>query len=162
MSQLISLFRSLWFAFGLIIFGVLILYMSHNDKVTFAALNDHGKTAAAKITDIRAVRRWFGRTSYLTSYIDIQFTTEDGMVIHDKDQRISREVANELRHSPRQLVITVRYLPESPHKYRCIWHAGDVDVDTSSSTIKIAGFMLLAGIFMLALRFFYPSFFNDE
>jgi hypothetical protein len=157
----ISFFRSLWLALGLIVFGTLIIFIGlHNDTANLAALRNHGKTATAKITNFREVYNTRGYSFLNACFIDIQFTTEDGMLISDKDRRITREFLNELRSGPRQPIITVRYLPESPHIYHCIWHDEDVDVDTPIS--RAAKFILLAGIVMLALRFFSPSLFNDE
>lgn len=143
-----SILRSPLIAVCLVAIGIFLIYAGHKNAAEFAALRDHGKTAEAEITKLE----WKEKKSThddnrYTAYV--RFITEDGREIRE-DIHITAELGRALRNQAAPSVMTVRYLPESPTTLR---DAGKMD--PSDAQGAVGGYMLLAGIVMLALRFFF-------
>ena len=141
------IFRSPLIALCLIAFGILLIYAGHKNAAEFAALRDHGKTAEAEITQLKWEEK--KRTHDDNFYTaNIRFTMEDGREIHG-DISIAAELGRALRNQTAPSVITVRYLPESPTTFR-----DAREMDSSDAQSGVGRYMLLAGVVMLAFRFF--------
>jgi hypothetical protein len=132
------------FLIAMIAIGILLIYGGHRN----ADLRDHGKIAQAEITNLKwkkekTTRRDGGYTA------KVKFTTESGREIH-AEVSISDKFGRALRNRDTRPVMTVRYLPKSPTTLQ------DVNVeDSSDAQSEVGRYMLLAGIVMLLLGFFF-------
>ncbi|MEY4564966.1 MAG: hypothetical protein RLZZ618_4243 [Pseudomonadota bacterium] len=142
-----SLFRNPLVALVLIGMGIFFIFSGHKSSAEVAALRDHGKTADAEITKLEWKEK--KRSNADSSYtVHVQFKTESGETVADT-LHITAELGRALRNRSVSSVMKVRYLPEAPHTIR----AADAP-DPTEGQGKAGGFMLLAGIAILAFRFF--------
>ncbi len=142
------IFRSRLFAVCLVVFGMFLMYAGHKNAVKFAALLDHGKTTKAEITKLDWKEK---KTSHADSQYTahVRFTTEDGREIR-AEVGVASELGRALRNNSGPAAMTVRYLPEAPSTLQ------DINQDDSSDAQKgIGRYMLVAGLAMLAIRFFF-------
>lgn len=145
-----GIFRSRFFAICLVVFGIFLVYAGHRNAVKFAALNDHGKTAKAEITNLEWKEK---KTSHADGQYTahVRFATEDGRDIN-AEVGVPAELGRALRYKSAPAVMTVRYLPEDPRTLE------DINNDDSSDALKGVGrYMVLAGIAILAVRFFFSK-----
>jgi hypothetical protein len=132
----------------LVVFGIVFMYLGHQHAIKFAALRDHGKTTKAEITKLewKERKKWHDDNLYTAH---VRFTTEDGREIR-AEVGIATEFGRALRNNSAPSTMTVRYLPEAPSTLQ------DINHDDSSDAQKGVGrYMLLAGLAMLAIRFFF-------
>jgi hypothetical protein len=79
----------------------------------------------------------------------VRFATEDGREIR-AEVGVPAELGRALRNSSAPAAMTVRYLPEEPNTLQ------DINKDDPSDAQKGVGrYMLLAGVAILAIRFFF-------
>lgn len=143
-----NIFRSPLVAIGLLIIGTLAVYGGHKNSVEITALLDHGKTAEAEITKLEWKENKSNHSDDKEYTAHIRFTTADGRETK-VDMSITSELGRALRNQTRSTVMAIRYLPESPTVLRRI-EALDPSDDQS-----VAGrYMLVAGIILLAIRYF--------
>lgn len=141
-----SIFRNPLIASCLIAFGILLIYGGHKNAAEFTAMQDHGLTADAEITELKweEKKRNHDDCCY-NAYVS--FTTEDSREIR-KNISIPTEFGRALRNQTVESIMTIRYLPESPTTFR------DVNqMDSSEAQGSVGGYMLLTGFIMLALHF---------
>jgi len=140
-------FFSPLFAICLIAFGAFLLFAGHKNATEFAALQDHGKTAEAEVSKLQ----WKESASHIdknyTAYI--RFKTGDGREVHE-DMDVSLDLGRAIRNQTSASVMTVRYLPESPSTFR-----EASAMDPSDEQTGVGRIMLIVGMAMLALRFFF-------
>ncbi|MEO8389221.1 DUF3592 domain-containing protein [Polaromonas sp.] len=137
-------------AICLVVFGIFLTYAGHKNAVKFAALRDHGKTTKADITKLEWKEK---KTNHADSQYTahVRFTTEDGREIRT-EVGVPADLGRTLRNKPGPGAMTVRYLPEAPSTLQ------DINQDDSSDAQKGVGrYMLLAGLAMLVLRFFFSK-----
>jgi hypothetical protein len=142
------IFRSPIVAICLVAFGIFLMYAGHKNAVKFSALRDHGKMTKAEITKLEWKEK---KTSHADSLYTahVRFTTEDGREIR-AEVGVPAELGRALRNNSAPSAMTVRYLPEAPSTLQ------DINQDDSSDAQKGVGrYMLLAGLAMLAIRFFF-------
>ena len=143
---MLRIFRNPLIAICLIGFGLFMLYAGHKNSVKFAALRDHGKVAEAEITKLE----WREKSNHIdgTYTAQIRFTTEDGRDV-SAEVGVPLDQGRAVRSKSAAPSMTVRYLPESPNTLQ------DVNEDDSSEAQSGVGrIMLIAGLVLLALRFF--------
>jgi len=143
-----GIFRNPLVAVCLLAFGIFLMVAGHRNGVKFAALRDHGKTAQAEITRLE----WKEKKSthadgQYTAHV--RFTTEEGREVQT-EVGVAADVGRTLRERPAGATLTVRYLPEAPSTLE------DIHKDDASEAQKDIGlYMVLAGLAMLAIRFFF-------
>ena len=142
-----KIFLSPLFAFCLMVFGIFLLYAGHKNATEFAALQNHGKTAEGEVTKLQ----WKETSSHIdknyTAYV--RFKTEDGREIYE-NMHVSLDLGRAIRSQNAASMMTVRYLPESPGTFR---EASAMDPSDEQS--GVGRIMLIVGLVMFALRFFF-------
>ena len=133
-----------------VVFGVFLMYAGHKNATKFSALRDHGKTTKAEVTKLEwKEKKNTHADSLYTAHV--RFTTEDGREIR-AEVGVAAELGRALRSNSVPSAMTVRYLPEAPGTLQ------DINQDDSSDAQKGVGrYMLLAGLAMLAIRFFFSG-----
>ncbi|MEW9898500.1 DUF3592 domain-containing protein [Chitinivorax sp. PXF-14] len=140
------MFRSPLIALCLIGFGLFLIYAGHKNASEFAALRDHGKPAEAEITKLEWKEKSNHNDSSYTAHV--QFTTDAGREVHET-MHLTTEAGRALRNQAGPSALDIVYLPESPTTFRDTSAA-----DSSEGQGAVGRYMLLAGVTMLALRFF--------
>lgn len=143
-------FRSPLVAVCLVVIGAFFVYVGNKNAVKFAALRDHGKTAKAEITKLEWKEK---KSSHADSQYTahVRFTTADGREIRT-EVGVPADVGRAYRSNSAAAGMTVRYLPEAPTTLQ------DINEDDSSDAQKGVGrYMLLAGLAILAIRFFFSK-----
>ncbi len=143
---MLRIIRNPLIAICLIGFGIFLLYAGHKNSVMFAALRDHGKVAEAEITKLE----WKEKSNHIDSTYtaQIRFTTEDGRDV-STEVGVPLDQGRAVRSKSAPPTMTIRYLPESPSTLQ------DINKDDSSEAQTGVGrIMLIAGLALLALRFF--------
>lgn len=144
---MLDLLRNPLIAFVLIGFGVLLIYGGHKNGKEIAALQDHGLTAKAQITDLQWAEKKASHQDNDYS-VQVSFKTKDGREIQQR-KNISTALGRSLRNGDVLPVMSINYLPESPTSFR------DVnDMDGAEEQGDGGRFMLLLGIVMLFIGFF--------
>lgn len=133
-----------------VVFGVFLMYAGHKNATKFSALRDHGKTTTAEVTKLEwKEKKNTHADSLYTAHV--RFTTEDGREIRT-EVGVAAELGRALRNNSVPSAMTVRYLPEAPSTLQ------DINQDDSSDAQKGVGrYMLLAGLAMLVIRFFFSG-----
>ena len=113
-------------------------------------MRDHGKTTTAEVTKLEwKEKKNTHADSLYTAHV--RFTTEDGREIRT-EVGVAAELGRALRSNSVPSAMTVRYLPEAPSTLQ------DINQDDSSDAQKGVGrYMLLAGLAMLVIRFFFSG-----
>jgi hypothetical protein len=128
---------------ALIVGGLFMFYSAYDEAKTTAAMQDHGKTAQAAVTQVEWKEKRGNDRSYSAS---ITFLTEDGQEINTKTS-ISTAFGKQLREESVDPVMTIRYLPASPTTVQEDGHA-----DASGSLYGIAALIFLIGVGIVAFR----------
>ena len=133
-----------------VVFGVFLMYAGHKNATKFSALRDHGKKTKAEVTKLEwKEKKNTHADSLYTAHV--RFTTEDGREIRT-EVGVAAELGRALRSNSVPSTMTVRYLPEAPSTLQ------DINQDDSSDAQKGVGrYMLLAGLAMLVIRFFFSG-----
>jgi hypothetical protein len=144
------IFGSRVVAICLVMFGIFLMYAGHKNATKFSALRDHGKTTKAEITKLEWKEKKNSHADSLYT-AHVRFTTEDGREIRT-EVGVAAELGRALRSNSVPSAMTVRYLPEAPSTLQ------DINQDDSSDAQKGVGrYMLLAGLAMLVIRFFFSG-----
>ena len=143
---MLSFLRNPLIAIVLIAFGAFLIYAGHKNATEFSALQDHGKTAEAEVTKLEWKEKSNHEDHSYTAHVE--FKTEDGRKIYEQ-MHVSAELGRAIRNQTTLSIMTVRYLPESPGIFR------EASVmDPSDAQSGVGRIMLIAGLVILALRFF--------
>ena len=144
---MLRIFRSPLVAVCLVVIGIFMVYVGHKNAVKFEALRDHGKTTKAEITKLEWKEKKSSHADSLYT-AHVRFTTEDGREVR-AEVGVAADLGRALRSNSGPASMTVRYLPEAPSTLQ------DINQDDSSDAQKAVGrYMVLAGLALLAIRFF--------
>jgi len=143
---MIKLLFSKLFAVCLVVIGIFFMVAGHKNAAKFAALRDHGKTAAATIVKLDWKEK---KASHLDDQYTahVRFTTDDGRQVQT-EVHVPTDQGRAIRSNMAPSAMTVRYLPEAPTTLYDVNKDDDSDAQVGGGRL-----MALIGAGMLAVHF---------